>query len=138
MVGASNLLFFVPAGVDHTSHLVNMWCEKRQKILVAYEMNEPIHSLSVANANMLFMVGLEYSVQCCSFLEGLKHTIATGLNTKGIHAVSQEKEFCIATPAKQPGNVQITWLSVKVAGEVDLSATIPPPTIVETVNFQAH
>ena len=68
-------------------------------------MNEPVHSLTLANANMLFMAGLEYSVQCCSFFEGLRHTIPSGHNPKGIHAISHEKEFCIATPAKQAGNV---------------------------------
>jgi hypothetical protein len=72
---------------------------------MSYDMNEPVHSLTVAYTNMLFMVGLEYSVQCCSNIEGPRHTIPSGHNPKGILAISHENEFCIATPAKQAGNI---------------------------------
>jgi hypothetical protein len=88
-----------------------LWDEKKKKLLVKYEMVEPIHSLRLNSSCMLFIVGSENSVHCCSILEGLQHTISTGLNPRGIQAVSHGKEFCIATPATQPGVIQITWLS---------------------------
>ena len=35
--------------------------------------------------------------------------IGTCQNTKGIHSVSQGKEFCVATCHEQIGSVNMTW-----------------------------
>lgn len=66
-------------------------------------MNEPIHSLSYAN--QMIIVGLEYSVLCCSLFNGLRESILTSKNPEGIHAVSFGQDFCVAVPSKTPGHV---------------------------------
>ena len=62
-------------------------------------MNQSVISLGYSNE--LLTCGMISSVVCCSLLQGRKiTTIETGENQRGIHSLSQDSTFTIATPAK--------------------------------------
>lgn len=105
MVGISSLVLLVATGdnPEYPSDQVLIWDEKQLKVLLTMDMNEPVLSLSFSNE--MFMVGMQYSVTCCALFSGSLTTIATGVNPRGVHAVSSgtQAEFCLATPAKTAG-----------------------------------
>ena len=112
MVGKSNLILLIPTGEDsrYPANSVLLWDDKRLKHVGVIKFGED--ALSVTFASDMFMVSQSSVLTCLTMKDvAVFSKIETCHNPRGLQAVSYGNDFCIATPHKEPGKLQLTWLS---------------------------